>query len=72
MPASASARTITALVPHSEAAVHVGVAGTTRELVEEDLFYNGKPIPERDRRGCYVTVEGGGRVPLLKSEAGWS
>jgi hypothetical protein len=66
MPSSANARRTVALVPHSEAAMHLGLAGEVRELVEEDLFFNGEEIPEDQRNGCYV-----GGSPLLKSEAGW-
>ena len=71
MPSSPIARHKQALVPHSEAAMHVGVAGQIRTLVEEDQYVNGQFIPKELRRGCYVLVEGNGRVPLLKSEAGW-
>lgn len=62
----------TVQVPYSEAAVYARVAGMTLEAVEEDRYVNGSLIPPAQRRGCCVVAPGGARVPLLKSEAGWS
>lgn len=71
MPCSKNSERQTITIAFSECAMHCGVAGQTLEVIEEDLFYNGKIIPIEARCGCYVISESGARIPMLKGEAGW-
>lgn len=73
MPASPNASRVTVdQVAYSECASHCQVAGLRAVLIEEDTYYNGRPIPAGERRGCYVEPIGTTvRVPMLKVEAGW-
>lgn len=73
MPSSENAERRTIDIAYSECAMHCGVAGRMLEVVEEDIFCNGKTIPVNERRGCYVISNGAEfhSVPMLKSEAGW-
>lgn len=59
------------LVPHSEVAVHVGLAGQRLVAYEENTYHNGNEVPTEARWGCFVITTTGARVPMLKYEAGW-
>lgn len=71
MPASNRAHKKLVQIPYSECAMHCGVQGQELPAIEEDLYLNGNVIPDKDRLGCYVLPIDGGRIHMLKIEAGW-